>query len=948
MASIPTYERQTRAGGGTVGIANFQPSGTDLSGIARGVQAIGAAVHQEDEFYRQKTEDHAALAAANALSAGDEFWNQRATELKQDWQVGGEDLRKTSGQEFKTWKQEQMKALPTEKSRMWFDQHAERMRSRLDQDLFNYQDSATTEKVVSDSKLGMDADAKVLETAPDRFDEVTTRRVAAIQAQTRIPEGKRAEMAMAYLKDMAYSVELGNMKRDPAAWLKERVEQKAAPAPAAAPDMRSATFDALLQQESGGKQFRDYGYGKRQDGTSKGRGFLGELKRPDGGVSTEITVGVNIDGKETEIPTLVPTLTTPEINSLLRGNRPSDAIVQKAVEHAKLRMSQGKSVFADAEPLTSQKGAIGIAQIMPTTGPEAAKLAGLPWDENRLRTDSEYNKALGNAYFAKQLDTFGGDVQKALAAYNMGPGSKAKGNGVAGLVDKYGDEWLAHAPAETQNYVRSITAKAGAGQAQTVAVSPQPSAGAGVSISEDAPKTFRAQDLHRQYQMLDEAQRLVNQQQAQQKGEADRLLSDALAMHKDGKTDPFNLTPEYFNKSYGPIEGPIKAAAYSGGRDMASDIQNFAGQTDAQIKATLQASAPVAGEGYAAADARQQVRLQAAQNVVKQRQKDPQAYAVRYGLSKAAQMDMSDPQGMVAEINKRVGVAQMMSDTYGTPYRLLMGNEAAQMSQAIRLLPTQQKLDYLDRIRTGTYGNNRAYLSVMNQVAPDSPVTAVAGSILISQMPVTVSGGLLGSDTVLQPRNVSGLMLEGEELLNPTKADKAQDGRGAKFPMPKETDLQQAFSDYAGKAFRGDGKGYETAYQAFKAYYAGAANRHGILSTDLTTEGAKIAKEAAAAATGGVINYNTLGEVMKPWGMDDGTFKNRASAEFDKAMVANGMKGSAFDNLSAYGLQSVGTGRYLLTNGAGYLNGPNGPIELDLTRAPNTPHSASGRIKGAP
>jgi hypothetical protein len=270
------------------------------------------------------------------------------------------------------------------------------------------------------------------------------------------------------------------------------------------------------------------------------------------------------------------------------------------------------------------------------------------------------------------------------------------------------------------------------------------------------------------------------------------------------------------------------------------------------------------------------------------------------------------------------------------------------MSQAIRLLPTQQKLDYLDRIRTGTYGNNRAFLSVMNQVAPDSPVTAVAGSILIAQMPVTVSGGLFGSDAVLQPRNVSGLMLEGEALLNPTKADKAQDGRGAKFPMPKEADLQQAFNDYAGKAFRGDGKGYETAYQAFKAYYAGSANRKGILSTDLTTEGAKIAKEAAAAATGGVINYNTLGEVMKPWGMDDGTFKNRASAEFDKAMVANGMKGSAFDNLSAYGLQSVGTGRYLLTNGAGYLNGPNGPIELDMTRAPNTPHSASGRIKGAP
>lgn len=88
-------------------------------------------------------------------------------------------------------------------------------------------------------------------------------------------------------------------------------------------------------------------YGNRPDGTQKNTGFLGELKRPDGGVSTEISVGVNIGGKEMDIPTLVPTLTKPEIDSLLAGEKPSDAIVQKAVDHAKQRIADGKSVFAD-------------------------------------------------------------------------------------------------------------------------------------------------------------------------------------------------------------------------------------------------------------------------------------------------------------------------------------------------------------------------------------------------------------------------------------------------------------------------------------------------------------------------------------------------------------------------------------------------------------------------
>ena len=49
-------------------------------------------------------------------------------------------------------------------------------------------------------------------------------------------------------------------------------------------------------------------YGKRTDGTKKGPGYFGELKRPDGSVSTEISVGVGFDDGEHEIPTLVPTL----------------------------------------------------------------------------------------------------------------------------------------------------------------------------------------------------------------------------------------------------------------------------------------------------------------------------------------------------------------------------------------------------------------------------------------------------------------------------------------------------------------------------------------------------------------------------------------------------------------------------------------------------------------
>ena len=117
--------------------------------------------------------------------------------------------------------------------------------------------------------------------------------------------------------------------------------------------------------------------------------------------------------------------------------------------------SGNRQVDASGKTITSPKGALGVAQIMPDTGPEAAKLAGLPYDADRLKTDRDYNAALGKAYFTKQLQDFGGDERKALAAYNAGPGAlrtaerKAREAGTP-------DSWLSFLPKETQDYVPII------------------------------------------------------------------------------------------------------------------------------------------------------------------------------------------------------------------------------------------------------------------------------------------------------------------------------------------------------------------------------------------------------------------------------------------------------------------------------------------------------------
>ena len=96
-------------------------------------------------------------------------------------------------------------------------------------------------------------------------------------------------------------------------------------------------------------------FGKRADGSPKGLGYFGSLKRPDGGVSTELSVGVEINGKETEIPSLVPTLSRKEIDYLLTGGEPTPQIVDKAQRFAETRLQQGKPVWATKEEESKTK-----------------------------------------------------------------------------------------------------------------------------------------------------------------------------------------------------------------------------------------------------------------------------------------------------------------------------------------------------------------------------------------------------------------------------------------------------------------------------------------------------------------------------------------------------------------------------------------------------------------
>ena len=91
----------------------------------------------------------------------------------------------------------------------------------------------------------------------------------------------------------------------------------------------------------------------------------------------------------------------------------------------------------------SRAGAIGLAQLMPGT---ARDLGVDPRDPIQ-------NLSGGARYLRQQLNRFDGNVEKALAAYNAGPGRVMTAGGIPSIP-------------ETQAYVRAIVARLAANSIQ--------------------------------------------------------------------------------------------------------------------------------------------------------------------------------------------------------------------------------------------------------------------------------------------------------------------------------------------------------------------------------------------------------------------------------------------------------------------------------------------------
>jgi len=82
-------------------------------------------------------------------------------------------------------------------------------------------------------------------------------------------------------------------------------------------------------------------------------------------------------------------------------------------------IARSESLFMS--DVASRAGAIGLMQLMPATGRQTARLAGIRYRGTATLTDPESNIVLGTTYLGRLLDQFAGNMVLATAAYNAGP-----------------------------------------------------------------------------------------------------------------------------------------------------------------------------------------------------------------------------------------------------------------------------------------------------------------------------------------------------------------------------------------------------------------------------------------------------------------------------------------------------------------------------------------------
>jgi hypothetical protein len=301
---------------------------------------------------------------------------------------------------------------------------------------------------------------------------------------------------------------------------------------------------------------------------------------------------------------------------------------------------------------------------------------------------------------------------------------------------------------------------------------------------------------------------------------------------------------------------------------------------------------------------------------------------------------LSTPEGqqqVTAAIADRMATLKSLQKQYGSSVQMLplLPGEAATLAGHLQNATAANKVGMLSQLRN-TMNDDAAYQATMRQIAPHSPVTALAGTMVGHSSPAATP---MWFDKRFAPTEEDAAhMLSGEALLNPNKGTSEQQEKGelkSAVPMPpdgtnNQPGLRNQFMLQARDLFRDRPQLGEAYYAAFKAADAGLRAEVGDLKGEPNPQ---IERQALKIALGNTIDFNGA-RVKVPDGMDSTKFKGYVDSAVAAAVKSAGGGPDWADRMQGYRLyeQEIGSGRYTLMDGKIPFVRPDGkgPLSIDL------------------
>lgn len=305
----------------------------------------------------------------------------------------------------------------------------------------------------------------------------------------------------------------------------------------------------------------------------------------------------------------------------------------------------------------------------------------------------------------------------------------------------------------------------------------------------------------------------------------------------------------------------------------------------------------------------------------KQIQDDPISFAARQGFTDVQPLDLSKPADQEDELAARAATARGMQAQYQAPLKILTKEEKDTLVGVLKNTPTAGKRDYFSSLAAATGEDTEAYSAIMAQLAPDDPVTAIAG---------IYAGRGLKDDKGTQ---VADLILRGQAILHPNRKEDGTPDKGHLWPMPQGQDektMHQLFTDYERDAFAGHPQARSDHYQTALAIYAAKSTEAGDASGVIDSTRWK---DSIKLATGGIERYRGKSVVL-PWGLEYGDFKDGVTARINEVALEGRLaQGVTTGKLQDLPLENIGDGKYVFRAGDGILVGKDrAPIVIDFNK----------------